>query len=60
MNNSLFNIEVFNQLLELEKEEPGFLSSIYQSYFEQAENTFGKMDEALYLFIISIKSYFNT
>lgn len=41
-------MDIFNQLLEMDDEEDReFSKSIVWNYFDQAESTFGNMDDAL-------------
>ncbi|SHO77254.1 Similar to S.cerevisiae protein YPD1 (Osmotic stress-responsive phosphorelay intermediate sensor protein) [Malassezia sympodialis ATCC 42132] len=43
----VIDIEVFEQLLEMDEDDREFSRSLVWNYFEQAENTFDKMDAAL-------------
>ncbi|WFD19059.1 Phosphorelay intermediate protein [Malassezia caprae] len=45
----VIDIEVFEQLLEMDEDDHEFSRSLVWNYFEQAENTFEKMDVALYV-----------
>lgn len=45
----VIDIEVFEQLLEMDEDDREFSRSLVWNYFEQAENTFDKMDAALYV-----------
>jgi len=45
----VIDIEVFDQLLEMDEDDHEFSRSLVWNYFEQAENTFEKMDAALYV-----------
>lgn len=45
---TVIDMDIFNQLLEMDDEEDReFSKSIVWNYFDQAESTFGNMDDAL-------------
>lgn len=45
-------MDIFNQLLEMDDEEDReFSKSIVWNYFDQAESTFGNMDDALWVLL---------
>lgn len=43
----VIDMEVFEQLLEMDEDDQEFSRSLVWNYFEQAENTFEKMDAAM-------------
>ncbi|WFD25929.1 Phosphorelay intermediate protein [Malassezia nana] len=43
----VIDMEVFEQLLEMDEDDHEFSRSLVWNYFEQAENTFEKMDAAI-------------
>lgn len=46
----VIDVEVFDQLLEMDEEDDrDFSKSLVYNYFEQAESTFEKMNNALYV-----------
>jgi osomolarity two-component system phosphorelay intermediate protein YPD1 len=48
MSPSVIDMDIFGQLLEMDDEEDReFSREIVWNYFDQAENTFEKMDKAL-------------
>lgn len=49
----VIDIEVFEQLLEMDEDDHEFSRSLVWNYFEQAENTFEKMDDALYVLLVN-------
>lgn len=49
-------MDIFGQLLEMDDEEDReFSKSIVWNYFDQAETTFGNMDDALWVVRVSFK-----
>lgn len=48
MSPDIIDMDIFGQLLEMDDEDDReFSKEIVWNYFDQAESTFGRMDEAL-------------
>lgn len=46
-NSPLINWPIFQELLQMDEDEPGFALSLVQTFVEQAVETFARMDQAL-------------
>lgn len=45
-NQEIIDVEAFGQLIELDEEDDsGFLKSVVEEWYNQADETFAKMDE---------------